>query len=137
MDHWQRVMHSELQARLHPRHHHVLASCIEDGDDWQQCLTEAGFDPSNPTFWMLQGTLPLIEPNTIKHVVSGIDALSAPHSKLVTEMLTGGDITMETVEDDIIDYTVHGEVHYGEDGGVFLDFPWDATMLGRRTQGGE
>ena len=138
MEHFERVMHSEPTARVHSRSYRMLLSNIEDGDGWQKCLAAAGFDRTKPTFWMLQSTLPHIEPTMVKHFLSGIDSLSAPNSTMATEMMLGGDITMTSREDGAVEYVVHEENNYGGSMNVLNEFMWhEFEVLGYHERSGK
>ena len=119
MEYWQHKMQAPPSARLHSQRHHVMVSRLTDTDAWQQRLTRAGFDPTQPTFWMTQGLVPCMQPAMLTKLLNRIDLLSAPGSQFVTEAAAGGDVEMEIYAHGGSSFVVHGELHYGDDGYIF------------------
>ncbi|WP_433546980.1 SAM-dependent methyltransferase [Streptomyces sp. CA-294286] len=54
-------------------------------DDWPTTLTAAGFDPGQPTAWLVEGLMMYLEPADNDLLVERIGALSAPGSRLALE----------------------------------------------------
>ncbi len=54
-------------------------------DDWQGALTAAGFDPSRPSAWIAEGLLIYLPAAAQEQLFAGIDALSAPGSRVAVE----------------------------------------------------
>jgi methyltransferase (TIGR00027 family) len=54
-------------------------------DDWPRALGAAGFDASVPTAWIAEGLLIYLPASAQDQLFSGIDALSAPGSRLAVE----------------------------------------------------
>jgi O-methyltransferase involved in polyketide biosynthesis len=52
---------------------------------WRGPLTSAGFDPQQPTTWILEGLLPYLDAAAQLSVLKGVAALSAPGSRAVIE----------------------------------------------------
>lgn len=55
--------------------------------DWPTALREAGFDPGLPTAWLVEGLLPYLPAALETSLVTRIDDLSAPGSRLVLEFI--------------------------------------------------
>lgn len=53
--------------------------------DWPAALTEAGFDPTQPTAWSAEGLLGYLPPGAQDRLLDTITELSAPGSWLATE----------------------------------------------------
>lgn len=58
-------------------------------DDWANALRDAGFDSSLPTAWLAEGLLPYLPAAAEAQLLSTIDRLSAPGSRLSIEHITG------------------------------------------------
>lgn len=54
-------------------------------DDWQAALTAAGFDPSRASAWIAEGLLVYLPATAQDQLFAGIDALSAPGSRVAVE----------------------------------------------------
>ena len=54
-------------------------------DDWQRALTEAGFDPAQPSAWIAEGLLIYLPATAQEQLFAGIDALAAPGSRVAIE----------------------------------------------------
>lgn len=54
-------------------------------DDWQRALTEAGFDPAQPSAWIAEGLLIYLPATAQEQLFAGIDALAAPGSWVAIE----------------------------------------------------
>ncbi|MCT7362002.1 class I SAM-dependent methyltransferase [Mycolicibacterium llatzerense] len=54
-------------------------------DDWQTALTDAGFDPTQPSAWIAEGLLIYLPATAQGQLFAGIDALAAPGSWVAVE----------------------------------------------------
>ncbi len=54
-------------------------------DDWQTALTDAGFDPTQPSAWIAEGLLIYLPATAQDQLFAGIDALAAPGSWVAVE----------------------------------------------------
>jgi methyltransferase (TIGR00027 family) len=52
---------------------------------WREPLIAAGFDPGQPTIWVLEGLLPYLDAASQRAVLEEVAALSAPGSRAVLE----------------------------------------------------
>ena len=55
--------------------------------DWQQALRAAGFDPAQPTVWLVEGLLMYLTDAANESLLAGLTELSAPGSRLMLEHL--------------------------------------------------
>lgn len=55
-------------------------------DDWAGALTAAGFDPTIPTVWLVEGLLFYLPPAAETALIDTVDRLSAPGSALAYEV---------------------------------------------------
>ncbi|WP_441964365.1 class I SAM-dependent methyltransferase, partial [Mycolicibacterium houstonense] len=55
-------------------------------DDWPGALIRAGFDADRATLWSVEGVLPFIPLDEQRRLVADITALSAPGSRLISEI---------------------------------------------------
>ncbi|MFF1548861.1 SAM-dependent methyltransferase [Streptomyces sp. NPDC058291] len=56
-------------------------------EDWQASLRAAGFDPQQPTVWLVEGLLMYLTRAAGESLVAGLTELSAPGSRLMLEHL--------------------------------------------------
>ncbi|MER6569698.1 SAM-dependent methyltransferase [Streptomyces sp. NPDC001093] len=56
-------------------------------EDWQSALRAAGFDPSQPTVWLVEGLLMYLTDAAGDAILAGVTELSAPGSRLMLEHL--------------------------------------------------
>ncbi|MBX8689664.1 SAM-dependent methyltransferase [Mycolicibacterium porcinum] len=54
--------------------------------NWPAALTQAGFDAERPTLWSVEGVLPFIPLDEQHRLVVDITAMSAPGSRLISEV---------------------------------------------------
>ncbi|MEV5595079.1 SAM-dependent methyltransferase [Streptomyces sp. NPDC052496] len=103
--------------------------------DWQSPLRAAGFDPEQPTAWLIEGLLMYLTQDAGDAILAGLTELSAPGSRLMLEHLKAAMLTEEgrpvrerveeqgaswlSARDDLASWTGgHGwqtEVHAGDD----------------------
>ena len=55
--------------------------------DWRAPLREAGFDPAQPTAWLVEGLMMYLTPPTGERLLGELSTLSAPGSELLIEQL--------------------------------------------------
>jgi methyltransferase (TIGR00027 family) len=53
--------------------------------DWPEALQQAGFDPSAPTAWSVEGLLPFLPAAAQQLLLERVNALSAPGSRIAVE----------------------------------------------------
>ncbi|WP_030940079.1 SAM-dependent methyltransferase [Streptomyces sp. NRRL S-646] len=56
-------------------------------EDWQSALRAAGFDPAQPTVWLIEGLLMYLTDEAGEALLAGVSGLSAPGSRLMLEHL--------------------------------------------------
>jgi methyltransferase (TIGR00027 family) len=57
-------------------------------DDWASALLDAGFDPSLPTAWLVEGLLSYLAPDTEEALFEHAHELSAPGSRFGAELIS-------------------------------------------------
>lgn len=55
---------------------------IDLREDWATALTSAGFDPTAPTVWLLEGLLVYLDSDDVEAILTTVTGLSAPGSRL-------------------------------------------------------
>ncbi|MGC0316607.1 class I SAM-dependent methyltransferase [Kitasatospora acidiphila] len=55
---------------------------IDLREDWATALTSAGFDPTAPTVWLLEGLLVYLDSDDVEAILATVTGLSAPGSRL-------------------------------------------------------
>merc|ERR1719238_243883 len=71
----------------------VVPVVFEAGERWSERLLAAGFDPSRPAVFVLEGLTYYLTAAENEEVFSGIAALAAPGSSLVMDMVNGDFMT--------------------------------------------
>lgn len=69
-----------------PRCHRVAVG-VDLADDWPAALTSSGFDTGAPSVWLIEGLLQYLEAAEVRALFARIDALSAPASVLLYEVV--------------------------------------------------
>ncbi|KAG7394001.1 hypothetical protein PHYBOEH_005924 [Phytophthora boehmeriae] len=117
---------SDVMKDLHAPQMAMQISCIVSN------LAEAGletslmghdFNPTMPTFWVMEGLLPYMERDSIVKLLNAINYLSAPGSELWADI--PGRILADTVE------WGGRRMKFGEDDpihGVLSEIPWDLEL---------
>jgi methyltransferase (TIGR00027 family) len=67
--------------------------------DWPAALSEAGFDPEQPTAWSAEGLLAFLPPEAQDRLLDNITALSAPGSRFAAENMGGGSDAGQMMQD--------------------------------------
>ncbi|RMZ57194.1 hypothetical protein APUTEX25_004028 [Auxenochlorella protothecoides] len=77
-------------ARKHPLHVASWRALTADlsGPDWVQALAACGFDPGQPTLWIVEGLFMYLEPRDGTGLLHTMQGHSAPGSRLVTHNVT-------------------------------------------------
>jgi methyltransferase (TIGR00027 family) len=65
---------------------HVVACDLRE--DWPSALRKAGFDPGVPTAWLAEGLLPYLPDDAKTTMLTRLDELSAPGSRIAAEHLS-------------------------------------------------
>jgi methyltransferase (TIGR00027 family) len=77
---------AELLADERPRCRRVPVP-VDLADDWPTAIRSAGLDPSAPTVWLIEGLLQYLHEGAVDTLFDRIDALSAPGSVLLYEVV--------------------------------------------------
>ncbi|WP_229816029.1 SAM-dependent methyltransferase [Streptomyces lucensis] len=64
-------------------------------EDWRSALRAAGFDPSRPTVWLVEGLLMYLTDEAGDAVLAGLSELSAPGSRVLVEHLKAAMLSEE------------------------------------------
>ena len=63
------------------------------GERWREALVAAGFDPSRPSAWLLEGLLFYLDPQAIAALIDELTRLAAPGSELGFDIVNGAMLT--------------------------------------------
>jgi methyltransferase (TIGR00027 family) len=63
-------------------------------DDWPAALRKAGFEPAAPTAWLAEGLLPFLPDEAKETLLTRMDELSAPDSRIAAEHINGDVATL-------------------------------------------
>lgn len=64
-----------------------VAVGVDLADDWPAALTASGLDPATPSAWLIEGLLQYLDEPAVRSLFARIDALSAPGSVLLYEVV--------------------------------------------------
>ncbi|GLY86457.1 SAM-dependent methyltransferase [Actinoallomurus iriomotensis] len=90
-------------------------------DDWPQRLTGAGFDPSAPTTWLVEGLLVYLTAEEAATVLTRVGELSAPGSRISLERHNAASIIAERDREGIAEYASLWKGGLGQDTADWLD----------------
>jgi methyltransferase (TIGR00027 family) len=144
LDHKRRVL-EQANAHLMAKHYHTIVADLAE-DSWEQKLLDgAGFDPTERTYWCMEGLLSYLNRDGIVKLLKTIDALSPPGSMfwadmagdaIVKEGLVGSQ-TLKYGEDDplngvlgITKWKLRVQVDLGQPGEHF-GRKWTPVTLGK------
>lgn len=147
LDHKRNVM-AQANAQLMAKRYHTIVADLAN-DDWEEKLLEdASFDPTERTYWCMEGLLPYLNRDTIVKVLKTIDALSPRGSMfwadmsgraIVEEDLVGGQ-TLKYGEDDplngvlgVTKWKLHVQADLGKPGEHF-GRKWSPLTLGENRE---
>ena len=77
---------ADQAARARCGRHTVFADLR---DDWPAALREAGFDPSRPTAWLVEGLLSFLPAEAERNLFAQLERLSVPGSWLAIDSIAG------------------------------------------------
>jgi methyltransferase (TIGR00027 family) len=60
---------------------------VDLADEWAGPLTAAGFDPTRPAVWLVEGLIFYLEPATVHRLLDDITRLAAPGSELLIDTI--------------------------------------------------
>ncbi len=64
-----------------------VAIGVDLADDWPAELTAAGFDPTTPTVWLIEGLLQYLDEAAVRTLFARVHTLSAPGSTLLYDVV--------------------------------------------------
>lgn len=103
---------------------------------WEQALTKAGFDPGEPSIWLLEGFLFYLPNSDIERILDGVTRLSAPGSWLGFDIVNTATLTSTWTRTWIEMQAKSGAPWLGtmdDPVGFLAERSWEATL----TQPGE
>ncbi|KUF90051.1 mitochondrial chaperone BCS1-B [Phytophthora nicotianae] len=122
------VMKEENVPLIAKKADYIVANLADD--DWDSKLLAHGFDPSSPTFWIMEGLRPYMKRSCILTLLDALDGMSAPCSEFWADMVgeatfNFGDtaVTMKYSDDD----PLHG---------VLSKIPWCLRLQASLKNGG-
>lgn len=90
-------------------------------EDWPAALTDAGFDPAEPTAWLVEGLLVYLSDEEAARLLTRVGELSAPGSRLSFERSNAASVIAADDRADLGDYTSLWRGGLGEDAAGWLD----------------
>lgn len=76
---------------VQPRCHHQMIEC-DLTQAWHTFLLTSGFDPNQPTIWLLEGVLMYLQESDVHQVLQTLSSLSATNSALGCDLVSVGSI---------------------------------------------
>jgi methyltransferase (TIGR00027 family) len=74
-------------ARLHARPHcQRYAVGVDLADQWVPPLIEAGFDPSKPSVWVIEGLLAYLDERAVRFLVERVTGISSSGSRIAVDV---------------------------------------------------
>lgn len=62
--------------------------------DWTSTLVDAGYDPSAPSTWLLEGLLYYIEEADVHAILDAVHAVTAPGSRVIADIVNADALTL-------------------------------------------
>ncbi|WP_019548327.1 class I SAM-dependent methyltransferase [Streptomyces sulphureus] len=84
-------------ARPRVRHRTVAADLT--GRDWEFMLRDAGYDPSLPSTWLLEGLLYYVPEADAHRILERVADLMAPGSRIVADLVNAAALTLPHMHD--------------------------------------
>jgi len=66
----------------------AIVADVADDNDWVPALTAEGFDPEQPTVWVLEGLLMYLPQESVDDLLARLAEMSAPGSTIIAHNLT-------------------------------------------------
>ncbi|OIJ89725.1 SAM-dependent methyltransferase [Streptomyces colonosanans] len=67
-------------------------------DDWEKQLVDAGYDPSLPSTWLIEGLLHYIPEPGVRRLLERVAAISAPGSRIAADLVNAAALTLPHVQ---------------------------------------
>ncbi|MGI5224185.1 SAM-dependent methyltransferase [Actinoallomurus sp. CA-142502] len=97
-------------------------------EDWPRRLTDAGFDASAPTAWLVEGLLVYLSPEDADRVLSRVGALSAPGSRISLERNNAASVIAEEDRGGIEEYADLWQGGVGDTAGRLAGDGWQTEV---------
>lgn len=79
---------------VEPRVDHRTVAVDLTADDWEKKLIDAGYDPSLPSTWLLEGLLYYIPETDVHRMLDRVAAISAPGSRITADIVNAAALTL-------------------------------------------
>ncbi|MGW6394931.1 SAM-dependent methyltransferase [Streptomyces sp. NPDC055103] len=77
-----------------PKVDHRTVAVDLTADDWEKKLIDAGYDPSLPSTWLLEGLLYYIPEADVHRMLDRVAAISAPGSRITADIVNSAALTL-------------------------------------------
>lgn len=85
---------AERLSGVEPRVDHRTVAVDLTADDWEKKLIDAGYDPSLPSTWLLEGLLYYIPEADVHRMLDRVAAISAPGSRITADIVNAAALTL-------------------------------------------
>jgi methyltransferase (TIGR00027 family) len=84
----------ERLGDVEPRVTHRTVAVDLTDDDWEGHLLAAGYDPTLPSVWLLEGLLYYIPEADVHQILRRMRAITAPHSRVAADVVNAAALTL-------------------------------------------
>lgn len=84
----------ERLGEVEPRVAHRSVAVDLTDDDWESQLVAAGYDPTLPSVWLLEGLLYYIPEADVHRILRRVRAIAAPHSRVAADVVNAAALTL-------------------------------------------
>jgi methyltransferase (TIGR00027 family) len=84
----------ERLGDVKPRVDHRTIATDLTSPDWETDLVAAGYDPSTPSIWLLEGLLYYIPQDQAHRILGRVAALQSPGSRIAADIVTAAALTL-------------------------------------------
>lgn len=88
-----------LVDRPLPQGHKRHPVAVDLAGAWADALTDAGFNPAEPTLWLMEGLLFFLPEQAVRELLCTLRMLSAPGSRLAGDMISRTSLTNPLARD--------------------------------------
>ncbi|MGW2919469.1 class I SAM-dependent methyltransferase [Streptomyces angustmyceticus] len=89
----------ERFGEAEPRTDHRKVAVDLTSPDWEACLKAAGYDPTVPSTWLLEGLLYYIPEPDAHRILERVAAISAPGSRVAADIVNSAALTLPHMRD--------------------------------------
>ncbi|MDG4767460.1 SAM-dependent methyltransferase [Solwaraspora sp. WMMD406] len=85
-------------AGRNPRVRRLTVPADLTADDWEERLTAAGYQPDQPSVWLLEGLLYYLPEERVRQLLGRIRAVAAPGSRVLADLVNETALTLPSMQ---------------------------------------